>query len=378
MSGTISSAGAGYPATAHVSDPVEITPSLAAGGRPPLRAASPVQLPDLGLQAPASSGLNSKPVLPLPDAGIVPLDLANLDGDLIVAFMGLERGKASADAAENDIKANQKEQKKLFEKRSAEIEKANKAAEEAKAKENSFWGKLGKVLSVVGSIVAVVASVALTAAMVASGVGLAAGVLLIAMTASSVASTTMDVLVSTGAMKDPGWRPTISGGVQKGLTALGVNPTTAAFIGMGVELVANIATGRAVINGVKAAGQKALTKGGEAFAKLTSKQASVMKASTYTEAGGGAVSAIGGAATSAVNISVAASEWEADMANAKAEEIRALMTRLSRTMQMDMDTLKAAMQQIQESFEMATDIVVNSAESSKAVAANLGGGATAA
>ncbi len=303
-----------------------------------------------------------------PDAGVGSLDLAHLDADLLMSLLGMEQGKSSAKTAEIDIKASQTRQKTMYEARAKELDKAMKAAEQAAAKENSFWGKLGKVLSTVGSIIAIVASVAVACMLATTGVGLLVAGPMLVMTATSVASSVMDILVSTGVIEDPGWRPTLATGVSKFLSKVcGVPENVAVWVGLGAELVANIASGRILVKGIS----KAAELGKVVISKVG---AQLQKAGAVAQAGGSVTAAAGNAAVSAVNISAASYTRDSEKAQANAEEIRASITRLAKVFQMEAETLKASLERVQESYEAAVQIVAGTAESSRGIAANLGGG----
>ena len=330
----------------------------------------------------------------LPGVKAEKVDWGKMDAQSILAILGLEQNKRGAERSESEIRANLTQQQKTAEDRLKLIEEATKKAEEAKAKENGFWSKALKVLSKIGSVVASLATIAMASAMMATGVGAAVGGFLMLHAVSSLANTVMETLIETGAIKDPGWRPTLSSGVaQFAEKVCGADPKTAAWIGLGVEiavvLTLNIAAAGAILSAAKEAAAPFL-KGAEVLGEEAAKQlAKEVSAGVTKELMGGAAFKISGyGAQAAKSVSqigggvikdqVANIEFEADAANARAEELKAAMARLAKMIQMDMDTLETLIKRMQANTEAVAEIVQGTSESNKAIAMNMGGGTAAA
>jgi hypothetical protein len=322
----------------------------------------------------------SKPELP--GVKTEKVDWSKMDAQSILAILGLEQNKRGVERSESDIKLSMTQQKEMAESRLKEIETATKKAEEAKEKEGSFWSKFTKVLSKAASVVGSLASAALGTMLIATGVGSVVGALLIAHSVSSLACTVMDTLVETGAIKDPGWRPTISSGVAKGLEAAGVDPKVAGIIGMATEIVFVLAINVAAFTSV-ASVAKEMTKtfteafGKEAAKQLTSQWTSAMtfgKAGRVADISAGLVKAGSDIGQKTIEIQVANLNYDSDMAAARAEEIKAAIARLSKTMQMDMETVETLLKRIQANTEAVAETVQGTAEANKSIAANMGSG----
>lgn len=335
----------------------------------------------------------SKPELPGVKAEKV--DWGKMDAQSILAILGLEQNKRGVERSESDIKANLTQQQKTAENRLKQIEEATKKAEEAKAKENSFWSKFLKVLSKVGSVLGSIATIAMSVALMATGpVGAVVGGLLIAHALSSLANTVMETLIETGAIDDPGWRPTIASGVAKFAEKVcGADPKTAAWIGLGFEiavvLTLNVAAAGVVL---KEAGKVAegFMKGadvlGKEVATQLAKEASkgvikdLMGGTAFKIAGYGAqaTKAVAQIGSGVIAGQVADLQFESDAANARAEEMKAAMARLAKLIQMDMESVETLIKRMQANTEAVAEIVQGTSESNKSIAMNMGGGTAAA
>jgi hypothetical protein len=335
----------------------------------------------------------SKPELPGVQTDKV--DWTKMDSQSILAILGLEQNKRGAERSESDVKVNLAQQQKTAETRLKQIEEATKKAEEAKAKENSFWSKFLKVLSKVGSVLGSIATIAMSVALMATGpVGAVVGGLLMAHALSSLANTVMETLIETGAIDDPGWRPTIASGVAKFAEKVcGADPKTAAWIGLGFEiavvLTLNVAAAGVVL---KEAGKVAdsFMKGadilGKEVAGQLAKEASkgvikdLMGGTAFKVAGYGAqaTKAVSQIGSGVIAGQVADLQFESDAATARAEEMKAAMARLAKMIQMDMETVETLIKRMQSNTETVAEIVQGTSESNKSIAMNMGGGTAAA
>jgi hypothetical protein len=325
----------------------------------------------------------SKPELPGVKAEKV--DWSKMDAQSILAILGLEQNKRGVERSESDIKLNLEQQQKTADDRLKKIEEATKKAQEAKDKENSFWSIFTKVLSKIASVAGSLASAALGAVLISTGVGSVVGALLIAHSVSSLASTVMDTLVETGAINDPGWRPTITSGVTKGLEALGVDPKVAGIIGMAVEIAFVLAINITAFSSV-ASTVKQMTAGLEdAFSKemvqwlssLLTNSLTLGKTGQAFQIGSGMLKAGSDIGAKTIEIQVANLKYDSDMAAARAEEIKAAIARLAKIIQMDMETVETLIKRMQANTEAVAETVQGTAEANKSIAANIGGGTAA-
>ena len=325
-----------------------------------------------------SSGSVSKPEIPPVKSDKV--DWSKFDAQSILAILGLEQNKRGVEASESDIKLSMAQQKESADARLKSIEEATKKAQEAKAKENSFWGKFCKVLSGIASAVGSVASFALGAMLVSTGVGSVAGVLLMAYSVSSRASTVMDTLVGLGAIDDPGWRPTIASGVSKGLEACGVDPKIAGWIGVATEIGFAIAVNVSAFKSIASEAAKIVTELGPVFSEKFAAEMAKTFTTTMTlgkfgsvgQIGSSIVKAGGDIGTQTIKVQTANLQYESDMAAARAEEIKAAMARLAKTIQMDMETVETLIKRMQAMTESVSETVQGTAEANKSIARNMG------
>jgi hypothetical protein len=315
----------------------------------------------------------------LPPVNTDKIDWSKLDGQSILAILGLEQNQRSVETTEGDIKLTMKQQKDAADQRLKEIETAIKKAEEARAKENSFWTKFFKVLSSVASVVGTAASFALGAMLTATGVGTVAGVILMAHAVTTAASTVMEAMISTGMIDDPGWRPTLACGTAKFLEVCGVDPKMAAFIGVVVEiavvLAVNVSAFSSIRSHVKDLAESFSFMGSKFAGEMASKAGAALtlgRTGRVLEIGASTVKAGSDIGTQTINLQVADLKFESDQANARAEEVKAMIARLSKTMQMDMDAIQNLIKRIEANTEAVSDIVRDTAEANKTVAANIG------
>jgi uncharacterized membrane protein len=372
-----SSAGISQSTLLDTQDPQEALKSAEGAARAgvagqPLMSTSPVPM----ARGAAKSASASRPDLPPVNNDKV--DWSKLDGQSILAILGLEQNQRGVETAEGDIKLTMKQQKDAADQRLKEIENAIKKAEEARAKENSFWTKFFKVLGSVASVVGSVASFALGAMLTATGVGSVVGVILMAHSVSTLASTVMETLISTGVIDDPGWRPTIASGVAKLLEACNVDPKVAAIIGMVVEiavvLAANVSAFMSIRSHVKDIAENFSFMGSKFASEMASKAGSALtlgRTGRVAEIGGSTIKAGSDIGSQAINLEVADLKFESDQANARAEQIKALTARLAKNMQMDMDAIQTLIKRLESNTEAVSDTVRESGEASKAVAANI-------
>ena len=175
-------------------------------------------------------------------------------------------------------------------------------------------------------------------------------------------------------------------GVTKGLEALGVDPKVAGIIGMAVEIAFVLAINIAAFSSV-ASTVKQMTVGLEdAFSKEMVQWLSSTLTSALTLGKGGQIAQIGSGILKAgsdigaktIEIQVANLKYDSDMAAARAEEIKAAIARLAKTIQMDMETVETLIKRIQANTEAVAETVQGTAEANKSIAANIGGGGTAA
>ncbi len=319
----------------------------------------------------------SRPELPAVNASKV--DWSALDGQSVLQLLGMEQSQRSLEVAEADTKLAMKQQKDAADQRLKEIETAIKKSEEAKAKENSFWARFCKVLSAVASVVGGVASFALGAMLTTTGVGAIAGTILMAHAVSTLANTVMETLISTGAIDDPGWRPTLACATAKLLEACHVDPKTAAILGMVVELAVvlavNMSAFMSIRSSVKEIAESCSFMGSKFANEMASQAAAALtlgRAGRVAEIGGAIVKAGSDIGSQAINLDVADLKFESDQAHARAEAMKALTARLAKTMQMDMEMIQVLTKRIQANTEAVSDIVRDTAEVGRTVASNMG------
>ena len=321
-------------------------------------------------------GPEAKAVPDLPPINEKKVDWSKFDGVNIIALLGLEQNKNSLKAAESDAKMNLDQQKKTAEERIKVLEESQKKAAEAKAKEGGFWRKFLSVVGKAASLLGSIASIAMGAMLIASGVGAVAGGFMIALAVSSLANMVMESLIETGVIDDPGWRPTISSGVKHALTAMGVDENTAAWIGLGIEIAANLAVMGAAFSNVYSVA-KEINQIGTELAKAMGKQFTAIMtggvAGKVAQAGGAVLGAAASIGTGVIMMDVGKLESEATAAQARAEELRASMTRLSKQMQMDVETIEMMMDRVRANTELVSEIVQGTAEATRAIASNMGG-----
>lgn len=318
----------------------------------------------------------------LPPVNQETLDLSRLDAEGLLAVLGIDSNRNSIRSSESDVRANQVRQKKAFENRMNELEKAIQSAEKARAKENSFWGKFCKVLSVIGSVVASVASMVVASALASTGIGAPFAVLLMAQAVTGLASAVMDSLVALGAFKDPGWRPTLGSGITEALKAMHVPDNVAGWIGIGLEAAVSLTAGAGAMASVakKAAevakGLGQATK--EVIGKAVNEALKQMNTATtqvakWTQVGAAVTQAGAQGGAAAINLQAAGWRKEEELASARAEEFKASIQRLAKALQMDTELIQAAVERIQGIFQASTEIVQGVAEANRTVSANLGG-----
>lgn len=357
-------AGTGYAAPTGAKDGVRETGNPAGVGVAGAGGGNAAELPIDSKQPKATFA--AKPELAPPQTDKI--DWSKMDAQSILALLGIEQNKRNAESTETDLQLTMKQQKEAGDKRLKEIETASKKAQEAKDKENSFWSKFCKVFSAVASGVGSVASIALGAMLASTGVGMVVGGLLIAYGISGVAGAFMDGLVGAGVIKDPGWRPSIASGTTKLLEALGVDPKVAGIIGMVSEFVFVLAVNVAAFSKITSAAKDMVEK---ISSKLT-------RAGQYLESGASLARSGTQIGTQVINLQAASLQYDSDMAGARAEEIKAAMARLAKTLQIDMDMIETLIKRIQANTEAVSDAVQGTAEANKSVAANMGHAGSAA
>lgn len=320
-------------------------------------------------------GMGSKPILPAADMELAKLDEAQ--GSALVEMLSNKTNEQSIKALSTELRGNQARSKQTTDARIKAIQEATQKAMEAANKEGGFFSKmfgfLGKLLGPISSV----ATLVVGAAMTATGVGAPLGVFLMAQGAMGVASTVMDIVdkVRESQGKEPiGWRPSFGFFVSKGLQAMGVSEQTASWIGVGVEITGAVAA--VVATGGAAAG-KYMVKAGEVAGKALSAVKTGLegdKLMKITQKVNEVTTMIGAGANigkQAINIEVAGLRKEAELADARAMELKGMVDRLLKQVQENTELIKDFAKRIQEVNESVSDAVQSRTQAGVAVAANM-------
>jgi hypothetical protein len=356
----------------------------------------------------------TKPVLP--GYNVDEARLNGPDADALLEMLSAKESEISMKVLGSEIRSDQVRRQKASDERIKAIQESARKAEEAMKKEGGFWSKLfkglGKALSIVTSAAAIVTGALLTK----TGVGAPLGVFLMVQGASGIASTVMDIVdeqrIKDG--KEPiGWRPTIGHGVTALLKECGVDEKTAMWVGVGVEIAVAVAVGVASVKAsarlAKTVADKAAktaetgiemtdmsgkvakssletsTKVADTSSKVTQSTQKVVntteditettgkisKASARVQAGSSVLQSGTTIGTSVVNWQVADLRREADLADARAEELKGQVARLMKYMQENTEFIKEISQRMQEHMARASESVQNTRDLSVSTAANM-------
>lgn len=320
-------------------------------------------------------GLGSTPQLPAADMDLAKMDEAQ--SSALLEMLSNKTNEQSIKTLSTEIRGNQARSKQTTDARIKAIQEATQKAMEAANKEGGFFSKmfgfLGKILGPISSVATLVVGAALTA----TGVGAPLGVFLMAQGAMGVASTVMDIVdkVRESQGKEPiGWRPSFGFFVSKGLQALGVSEQTASWIGVGVEITGAVA---AVVATGGAAASKYMAKAGEVASKAISAVKSgldgdkLMKIAQQVNQATTLVSAGANIGKQAINIQVAGLRKEAELADARAMELKGMVDRLLKQVQENTELIKDFAKRIQEVNESVSDSVQSRTQAGVAMAANM-------
>lgn len=263
-----------------------------------------------------------------------------------------------------EIRANMKRQEVEHKKALTQIKKAIKAmakarAERAKAK---HAGLFGKIFGWIGTVATAVAG----AVLIATGVGAAAGAVMIGLAVNQV------VGMATGESL-----------LDRGLEAVGVPKEAVPWVGMGITIVAILAT--MGMGGTAAAGEAAAevateagTAAGEA-AETASRSANTMEkvANAADKAGKvtGAVAEAGqggaGIAKGVYDKEAAGDQKEAEEATAKKLEFQKFLARLQAAQSDERDRLERVIEQLNESTTRVLDMMGNQQATTEQITRNL-------
>lgn len=271
-----------------------------------------------------SFDINELPTLSAP-AG--PLSL-----DTLMSAIGNETRRQACRDGVNSLELKGEQQAEINQK---ELEELKEQIE--KMAKKGIADMFLKVFQVIGMVIGAIASAASLVTGIATGNPLliAAGVAGIVMTANSAVSMATD-----GEHGIAGW-------VSKGLESLGVDAETAQWIGMGVEIVLNVAVIALNIGGAVSAGSKAVD--------ATSKILQVMaKGTTVANMIGG----VNMMATGATTIASSAYGYQIAQSQADVKELEAILERLRMAMEMERDMIENEMERANQLLE-AVDAIVD-------------------
>ncbi|MDR3037949.1 MAG: type III secretion system translocon subunit SctE [Candidatus Adiutrix sp.] len=317
--------------------------------RPTLPGADPSRFSPLGAPAPAAGTALGRPAAELPPAGpqtpvvallsqnpelAAPLLSAGLALEVLVQALGDEERKTAVKTGLETLKAKGEERKANGEKQLAEMkERLEKMREQAKL--SPFL----KAFKWIGAIVGAIAAVATLAVgvLTANPLMIAGGVILATLAVDSIVN-----LASDG-------KYGIAQGISAALVAMGVDETTAKWVGLGVTMA--LAVTGAVCGGVGAfqAGAAAATNMAVTVAKHVSTVTTV-------------ISTLNTIAESSVSIYGATLQYDVNKSLANSKELQAILENISEATETEQQFLKFIMEKYQDLVGKVTDIVKQSHE----------------
>lgn len=362
ISGSARPSGASYVRSNHPGGQAEATAASTVHAATGAIEASPgserAEALQAGARMLAATGLGSKPRLPDFDSGTAKIDEAA--GQALMDLLSNKTNEQSIKVLSNELRSDQARSKRTTEDRVKAIQEATNKAMEAAKKESGFFSKLFSAVSKVLGPISSVLTIAVGAALTATGVGAPLGVFLMAQGAMGVASTVMDIVdkVRESQGKEPiGWRPSLGGLVGKALEKLGVSEETAQWIGVAVEITGALA---AVVG-----------TGGAALANAGRSAGTVMNMVKGISTATSAVSAVANIGKQVINIQVAGLKQDAELADARALELKGQVDRLLKQMQQNTDFIKDISKRMQEINESISDSVSSTTEAGMAMANNM-------
>ncbi len=224
------------------------------------------------------------------------------------------------------------------------IEKLKEQIE--KIEEQSKMGIFGKIFKFIAMAAGVVAAVA---GIVAGVAGLAAGgsgalliagsTILLAASISAITAEATDGKVSIGA------------GISKAFEAMGVDKEIAQYIGMGFEIGVTVLGAALTLGAGAGSAASMLAKIGDVAMKVSA-----------------GITAASGIVSSGLEMKNAALSYERKMDEAFLKDLEALMQRLELADEMDLDTVKALMDQFNKLIEGVQQLVENTNTANIAIA----------